>query len=176
MAKVPALAVPVVREFLHELGISTRAVRNDGTINTAAIVGEVVHEVEVTTALTPPIRKTLQQADVSPNGDTSSGGKKSEAGRGLGARVGALIKPTVRIRGIFGERVISPYGRPVDGEWKRNVLKVTVVVGGVVVGLVLLGFAAGRLSARRPSTALRAVDGLGVRAVGGPVGSAQAAA
>lgn len=170
MAKVPALAVPVVREFLHELGISTSVVKNDGTINTSALVGEVVHEVEVTTALTPPVRKTLQQSDALPPDRGGRGGKKSSGGRGLGAKVGALIKPTVRIRGVFGERVISPYGSPIEGEWKRNVLKAAVVVGGVVVGLVTVGFIIGRVSVGRPSTALRAVDGLGARSVGGPVG------
>lgn len=148
MAKVPALAVPVAREFLHELGISPRIVKNDGSIDVAALAGEVVHEIEITTALTPPIKKTLQQADDLP--PAGGGGTKPKAGPGLGARVGAFLQPTVRIRSIAGEKIIAPFGQPAPNVWKKNVLRAVVVVGGVVVGFVLIGFIGGRLTCGCP--------------------------
>ncbi len=92
----------------------------------AGAIGSVYKTIDVHTSLTPPI-----VIDVGSLNQPSSPSIFTK-----------LLKPTIILRGSAGGDVVlaSPYGDPGDG---------TLGLVGIVLGLVGVGFALGRLSKRR---------------------------
>lgn len=176
MPRIPAATVPFVRAFLQQLGIAEDVVADNGEVDGKRFIGEVVNEVELQSAVMPPQIISLRQDAAAPKPDGGGGGGKTKpAGAGAGQRIGRLVKPVVTVRGIFGERVLAPFGRPKPNAWKYNAIGTGVALSALFAGVLAVGYMAGAARTRRLARGA-APASLPPRAVGAPLGALAAPA
>lgn len=121
MALIPQLAIAPVRAALVSQGFPARSILDDGSVDPAMLLAGVFDALEFRSKLTPPVTVRVEEL---------SGGAPPSG-------FAQWIQPAVVFSGRGGKTAIAPFGVPeVSYGW--------IGAGGIVVGLLGIGYLLGR--------------------------------
>lgn len=166
--------VPLLRVAFERAGLPDNLLSDDGDINVRALVGMVVQEVEIRTAYTPPRTISIRASSDARRPDPPPQGAPRPS-----PSVARKLQPTVEVRTDYGSFTLKPYGDPGPVIWRRNIAVLGASAAGLLLGVVLLGFFVGRLTAPGPGRKAKLASGalqLPARSVGGPLFGVSASA
>ncbi len=123
MQVVPPALVPAVQAYLQTQGQNPNILRGDGSFDEAGLIGLAFNQIEVRTAITPPLVFPI----------TAGGPSQPTAMQ----QVVAELQPTVIFSGPAGTFTVAPYGAT-SGE--TSWLPVAAIGLGIVVGIGWLIF------------------------------------